>query len=70
MYAGTDSENYQEPSIKLQSFLHISCGDLRKGSSESCCSAMEYPLRTDERTEEAVNLETHWGGKTYGGTRQ
>ena len=47
---GTDSEN--EQSIKLQSSLHISCGDLRKGSSESCCSAMEYPLRTEEGTEE------------------
>ena len=47
---GTDSEN--EQSIKLQSSLHISCGDLRTGSSESCCSAMEYPLRTEEGTEE------------------
>ena len=52
MYAGTGSENYREQSIKLQSFLHLSCGDLRKRSSESCCSTMEYPLRTEEGTEE------------------
>ena len=56
---GTDSEN--EQSIKLQSSLHISCGDLRKGSSESCCSAMEYSLRTEEGLKR-INLETHWEG--------
>ena len=30
---------------------------IRKGSSESWCSAMEYSSRTEEGTEEAVNLE-------------
>lgn len=52
MYAGTDSENYREQSIKLQSFLQISCGEFRKGSSASCCNAVEYPSRTEEGTEE------------------